>query len=611
MELLKYIDMNNNDKLAYTYKLWNLDPNKPFLCGKIEALQVSNLEVYLTITHLHTLNDNIKLKNPYDESKFIDSIICVTSQSEFANLNKDIIFRLEKPPIKDIEINEIIISCNSIVSLKTIDDIRKGNEKSVIYENIESLYPNKKVLLTSDVIDLIDKHQKEYWTLFKELKFTKSQMNIAQGLLNGLNRNFTSLNEEYHIKAQKLKKLNKTLNNYKSLGFIVEDEASSDSELKSSFIRDKGIISNIQKYLALEYSKNLDYSIDILNMLFLGLCTNQLIILCGRPGTGKTSLVEGVCEAIKANLKIISVQPNWTDNQDLLGFYNPIENFYMATPFLDTIIDAKAKPNELFIICLDEMNLSQVEYYFSEFLSKLQLKEKKLELYSEHNYKIWKSEFDFKINYISDHKEANILNNYCEAKEIIELKTKWSNLKRYQPTIIIPDNIRFIGTINIDQTTKTLSPKIIDRSFIIDLNKETNKAKSKFDNEKTGFPQFFSSSNFRVNETKVSLSGIPNLKDKINELKDNLFYLKIYLNERFDNQVNQIINSGIIKDEALLFDYIVACMMLPKINIEFDESKKSLITSLSSKLDDTKISKLIFENMYTSSQQDMFITYWR
>ena len=164
------------------------------------------------------------------------------------------------------------------------------------------------------------------------------------------------------------------------LGFI---ESTHESDIyKNNFkcdLKRKNHINYIKKYLGVNYQKNLYYSEEILEQFYGALCTNQLLILSGSPGTGKTSLVEGFSEAIGSNLKIIAVQPNWTDNQDLLGFYNPIEKTYVSTPFLDAIIEAKENPEKLYIICLDEMNLAQVEFYFSEFLSKLQSVERTIE----------------------------------------------------------------------------------------------------------------------------------------------------------------------------------------------------------------------------------------
>jgi 5-methylcytosine-specific restriction endonuclease McrBC GTP-binding regulatory subunit McrB len=61
----------------------------------------------------------------------------------------------------------------------------------------------------------------------------------------------------------------------------------------------------------------------------------------------------------------------------------------MSTDFLDTLLDyshkAKNHPEKLYFICLDEMNLAHIEYYFAEFLSVLQDKdEHRICLYSKH-----------------------------------------------------------------------------------------------------------------------------------------------------------------------------------------------------------------------------------
>ena len=69
----------------------------------------------------------------------------------------------------------------------------------------------------------------------------------------------------------------------------------------------------------------------VLEQFFLGLHTNQIIILGGAPGSGKTSLVEGVAEAIGARCRMVYVRPNWNSAEDLLGFYNPMEGLYMGT----------------------------------------------------------------------------------------------------------------------------------------------------------------------------------------------------------------------------------------------------------------------------------------
>ena len=66
------------------------------------------------------------------------------------------------------------------------------------------------------------------------------------------------------------------------------------------------------------------------------------------------------------------VKPNWTGSDDLLGYYNPIERRYHPSQFLLALLEAAREPEIPHFICLDEMNLARVEYYFADFLSLLE-----------------------------------------------------------------------------------------------------------------------------------------------------------------------------------------------------------------------------------------------
>lgn len=175
--------------------------------------------------------------------------------------------------------------------------------------------------------------------------------------------------------------------------------------------------------------------------------TNQIITLHGAPGTGKTTYVSRISNALGAKLTMIPVQNNWTDSSDLMGYYNPIEKQYLSTPFLDAILDAwddhvKNKDNaHLHIICLDEMNLSRIEYYFATFLSLLQLE--------------------------PEERKIQLLPRDVEAKV-----KEYPDLERYK-TFILPPNVRFVGTLNFDETATIPSPKVVDRSFYIDFDNVT------------------------------------------------------------------------------------------------------------------------------------------
>ena len=63
------------------------------------------------------------------------------------------------------------------------------------------------------------------------------------------------------------------------------------------------------------------------------------VILAGPSGTGKTWLTKLYAEAVRAQYYVASVAPNWAANEDLLGYFNPIDNLFHPTPFLKFIDD--------------------------------------------------------------------------------------------------------------------------------------------------------------------------------------------------------------------------------------------------------------------------------
>lgn len=171
--------------------------------------------------------------------------------------------------------------------------------------------------------------------------------------------------------------------------------------------------------------------------------TGSLVILSGMSGTGKSALVDVYAKALgieENNKLIIPVRPSWNDDSDLLGYVDLIHMIYRPsdTGFIDLIRNA-SKPenkNKLYIVCLDEMNLARVEHYFSQFLSVLE-------------------------------KQAN-------NRELIlydkQYEGRLYNSDRYPYKIEVGDNIKFIGTVNIDESTYHFSDKVLDRANVITLN---------------------------------------------------------------------------------------------------------------------------------------------
>lgn len=205
---------------------------------------------------------------------------------------------------------------------------------------------------------------------------------------------------------------------------------------------------------------------------------DQLILLSGPSGTGKSSLVNQLGKIInKFKVHHIAVQSSWSDVQDLLGFFNPVQKKYISTPFLDALVEANLDPDVVHIICLDEMNLAHVEYYFSSFLSirEKSINERYLDLYSYRIFKEAKRELEESlgeditslIEYGIDKIEEKI--NALKKAERDIARNNFELVMYYPAKFMIPKNVRFVGTLNMDETVKPLSPKVIDRSFIIEL----------------------------------------------------------------------------------------------------------------------------------------------
>ncbi|MBU3161418.1 hypothetical protein KPL37_17050 [Clostridium frigoris] len=65
------------------------------------------------------------------------------------------------------------------------------------------------------------------------------------------------------------------------------------------------------------------------------------------------------------------MRPDWSDVTDLLGYRN-IENKYVPDIIIDATYEAMKNIDKPYFLCLDEMNLGRVEYYFSDILSSME-----------------------------------------------------------------------------------------------------------------------------------------------------------------------------------------------------------------------------------------------
>lgn len=269
----------------------------------------------------------------------------------------------------------------------------------------------------------------------------------------------------------------------------------------------------------------------------------------------------------------------------------------MPTPFLDAIVEASENPSDLFIICLDEMNLSYVEYYFSEFLSKMQSSSRQIDLYSKH--------------YIPDLKKENEP-NFVDPEKKENLIKKISNIKKYPHILRIPENVRFVGTINKDETTKNLSPKVIDRSCVINIFGHSDKLEKKL-LEKTKNNELVKKRIQADQFTAKEKIFKEEFLEKLTLLKNNSVKAGIPLNGRFLKQSKELFGATNWEYEEFL-DFLTASKILPKINYSlFEDDSNSIIKRIKQHLkiaSNHSFCGKIYDQMEKNALKTQIFTFW-
>ncbi|MFA5006717.1 MAG: hypothetical protein WC509_04545 [Candidatus Izemoplasmatales bacterium] len=203
-----------------------------------------------------------------------------------------------------------------------------------------------------------------------------------------------------------------------------------------------------------DYARNsrlhLSYTEEDIATFVAGLGASRLSILQGMSGTGKTSLPKIFSEAILGNCEIIEVESSWKDKNELLGYYNEFSMRYTPKKFTLALYKSALNKEIFTFVLLDEMNLSRIEYYFSDFLSLMEHEEDKREL-----------------------KLLNIkLSRREQGEDVDYLALEEGH------TLRIPPNVWFIGTANRDESTFVISDKVYDRAQTMNFTKRAAKVRN-------------------------------------------------------------------------------------------------------------------------------------
>lgn len=289
--------------------------------------------------------------------------------------------------------------------------------------------------------------------------------------------------------------------------------------------------------------------------LLISMHQNSLTLLWGPPGSGKTSLGRYMIQSLTKAERYseISVARGWSSQKDIIGFANPLSKRFQRanTDLYDLLKQLDGEFNNstylqspMSYCLLDEANLSPIEHYWASFYS------------------------------LTDSK----------AQLDKGLKISLGN----NESIEYANNLRFLGTLNLDSTTEQISPRLLDRCHIIRL-----------DLPRSNMP-LIGSEIIMPEPFEIPFDNIRSLfdlKDFKQELApDQLEFIDTELEERFEQIASELRNLGIqislrtrkavieycnlahaaMNEQFRPLDYCLAQRVFTRINLQGAESREGI-----------------------------------
>lgn len=324
------------------------------------------------------------------------------------------------------ELESLISSCPSAEELQKLRET--SSKYAEILIKLEALEAERLALETENIELKVNKDEIESYRRFiKILELQKAE------LQRELDRNI----ELYNSRTEKV---------FANLSLIDSMRKNDYPSIIQSWDLKK-LCAAFRGYLA-NREDPLYYDERTIRTFIAGFASSRLMILEGLSGTGKSSLPRAFADFMGSHTIEVPVQSSWKDRNDLLGFYNDFKKQYKETEFLKALYTATSDPNNIYVIVLDEMNLSRIEYYFADLLSVLE----------KPNVEDWK------IELISDY------------ASITQSQDAWPKLIS-EGKLQISDNTWFIGTANRDDSTFIITDKVYDRSVVLTFDKKGEKEK--------------------------------------------------------------------------------------------------------------------------------------
>ena len=438
---------------------------------------------------------------------------------EYEDMNE----RLER---RQEEVKNYLADLQEEFQNKTADYERRNKEVDEAVEYIdekmsaaEEKHDDFKVTIEEDRAKLIEENNQVRLENSEIVKQTKS----LEGEIEGLEKNIDKYQKMLEALQSQLGASEEDDESLSDLWEPVNFNTYKKGEQKKD---EKSLLENIHSEMD---DRGLVYHPRVIRSFHTNLKINEispLTVLAGISGTGKSLLPKEYCRAMGINFLSLAVQPRWDSPQDLFGFYNYMERKYKATDLAKAMIEFEQfnidqinkfngaanvgrRFNQMLLVLFDEMNLARIEYYFSEFLSKLETR-----------------------------REIDTDKDESRSKAEIHIDAGHGKSLPVFPG----DNLLFVGTMNEDESTQSLSDKVLDRASVMRFGKPSEIKK---DRDMTGAeePENFLSAKKWNEWIEKDISSLGNdFSEKIETLNSIMYKLQ----KPFAHRVGQAISQYIL-----------------------------------------------------------------
>lgn len=570
-ELVKTLDFKDDNEVIKEFKSLLIENSDSFNSQYIESLlgilnktnKIKSIDKYISenkrIAEILKNTENVIISNK-ELALLIPEINNIKSEIErLQNEEFELKNAVDTFSTKNEEIQQNIIQKQVKLDLLNIEleNLSKTKEEELL--KIKSGLENEITLLQEEKENLENDIKIETEKKSKELNLLKENLEKLEKEKEDLDFTVTELRQENRkVQRDAQEELINVFRHKKYFDFLSGRDLSEFDKTFEYNFSDFSILDSYTDYIEFRKDLNLilnkngrNFDAHFIDNLLISIHQNTLTVLAGLPGTGKTSLARLLTKILapKDRITEVSVNRGWSSQKDLIGFQNPLTNKFHSAPTgiyeLLIQLDFESKNNKyldspMAYIILDEANLSPIEHYWSTFY--------------------------------------NLTDSIAKKNSLLSIPLG-NNLN-----IEFANNLRFIATINYDQTTESLSPRVIDRANIIQIaeNNFNIDAVSVEEIEQLNISfqkciAFFNLLDFQEEKQNVVLSDELNLI--FNEIKKRFKTLRVPISPRVEIAIKKycaVAKNLMKKEVSRPLDYCVSQRLLPMINLQGDTAKNNL-----------------------------------